>query len=904
MRPNTLLKRARELRGWSQARVAEEIGTTALNVGRWERGTSMPYPHFREKLCILFGKDARELGLLEMEDEAGEAAIAAEEGETPTEAASEKMIYDPAIPLLPSGNGRLVGRDTLLKQLKQRLCSDAWPVMVALHGLPGVGKTALAIELAYDPQIRAHFRDGILWAGPGLNADIPEQLSRWGSIMGVTAATAVNKLDTAENWARAIRAAIGQRRVLLVIDDAWKIEEALAFQVGGPRCAYLVTTRYPNLAVQLAGENAQAVPELTEQDGVALLARYASEFVKHAPEIALALVHSVGALPLALTLVGKYLSVQVYSGQPRRLHAAVEHLRDAQARLQLSEARALAERHPSLANGTTLSLQALIAVSEQLLDEHARSALRALSIFPAKPNSFSEEAALEVSQASVETLDALCDAGLLESNGPSRYMLHQTISDYGRLLLADSAVSERLVQYYVRFVEANQNDHRQLELETSNILAALEIAHTTHRREELVRGACALADFLHIHGLYSLARKHLTRARASAQVLDDHRYLGRTLFHLGSVEQACGHLVQAETFLLEGLELARQENCEEQICRFLLSLGGVQDKRGNMTQAEVYFFEGLAIARKLNQQEQICYLLTGLGVASGKRGDEDRAEKYFQEGLAIARQIGHQERIATLLLDLGRVEQERGNYARSEEYCQECMGVARQFGYDMVFAVAKIYLGQTLLKQGRFFQSRRCLQKALTLLRSIGSSFWTAEVLTYLGRLTAIEGDEQQAEAYYQEALDIARRFEHRGNLGLLFEALGSLETQRGNYVQAESYLRDALKIGREIGMIPLVCLALYAWGELHLQRRRISEARLAFEEMLSIVPKGRCEAEAMALYGLARTALAQQDLHAARHHGEASLALFATMGHYRAEEVRTWLATCEDKEQRRGAKI
>jgi len=903
MRPNTLLKRARELRGWSQARVAEEIGTTALNVGRWERGISMPYPHFREKLCLLFGKDARELGLLGAE-EAEEVAGSADEEEVPAEISAEQAVYDPAIPLLPSGSGRLVGRDVLLKQLRQQLCNETKPVMVTLHGLPGVGKTALAIELAYDPQIRAHFRDGILWAGPGLHPDLPEQLSRWGSLMGVTAATALHKLDSAENWARALRAAIGQRRMLLVIDDVWKIEEALAFQVGGPHCAYLVTTRYPNLAVQLAAEHAQIVPELTEQDGVALLARYASEFVRQAPEIALALVHSVGALPLALTLVGKYLSVQVYSGQPRRLHAAVEHLRDARARLQLSEARALAERHPSLTNGTTLSLQSLIAVSEQLLDEYARSALRALSLFPAKPNSFSEEAALEVCQAPVETLDALCDAGLLESNGPSRYMLHQTISDYGRLLLTDPAVSERLVQYYVRFVETHRSDDLQLELETSNILAALEIAHTTHRREELMRGVCALADFLHVHGLYSLARKYLARALEAAQVLDDHTYMVRLLFHLGSLEQACGHLVQAETFLREGLELARQKYCEEQICNFLLSLGRVQDGRGNLTQAEVYFFEGLALARKLDQQEQICYLLTGLGVVSGKRGDEDRAEKYFQEGLTIARRLGHQERIAALLLDLGRVAQERGNYVRAEEYYQECMKVARHFGYETVYAVAQTYLGQTLLKQGRFSQSRRCLQKALTLLRRIGSSLWTEEVLTYLGRLAVIEDDEQQAEAYYQEALDIARRFEHRGNLGALFEALGTLETRRGNYAQAESYLRDALKIARELGMIPLVCSTLYAWGELHLRRRRTTEACMAFEEMRSIAPKGRREAEALALYGLARAAFAQHDLHTARSHAKTSLTLFTTIGHYRADEVETWLDACGEQEQDQAEKI
>ncbi len=58
MKPNTQLKYEREIRGWSQAKVAEEIGSSDRNVSRWERGVSSPYPHFREKLCALFGKSA------------------------------------------------------------------------------------------------------------------------------------------------------------------------------------------------------------------------------------------------------------------------------------------------------------------------------------------------------------------------------------------------------------------------------------------------------------------------------------------------------------------------------------------------------------------------------------------------------------------------------------------------------------------------------------------------------------------------------------------------------------------------------------------------------------------------------------------------------------------------------
>jgi transcriptional regulator with XRE-family HTH domain len=65
MAPNRRLKQVRELRGWSQAKVAELIGTDATTVSRWERGLFLPTPYFRERLCELFGKNAEELGLLE-----------------------------------------------------------------------------------------------------------------------------------------------------------------------------------------------------------------------------------------------------------------------------------------------------------------------------------------------------------------------------------------------------------------------------------------------------------------------------------------------------------------------------------------------------------------------------------------------------------------------------------------------------------------------------------------------------------------------------------------------------------------------------------------------------------------------------------------------------------------------
>lgn len=61
---NQKMKREREQRGWSQARVAEQIGTDPGTISRWERGSTSPSPYFRERLCQLYSKTAQELGLL------------------------------------------------------------------------------------------------------------------------------------------------------------------------------------------------------------------------------------------------------------------------------------------------------------------------------------------------------------------------------------------------------------------------------------------------------------------------------------------------------------------------------------------------------------------------------------------------------------------------------------------------------------------------------------------------------------------------------------------------------------------------------------------------------------------------------------------------------------------------
>jgi hypothetical protein len=44
--------------------VADAVGTNKFMVSRWEGGVMTPNPHFREQLCVLFGKTAEELGFI------------------------------------------------------------------------------------------------------------------------------------------------------------------------------------------------------------------------------------------------------------------------------------------------------------------------------------------------------------------------------------------------------------------------------------------------------------------------------------------------------------------------------------------------------------------------------------------------------------------------------------------------------------------------------------------------------------------------------------------------------------------------------------------------------------------------------------------------------------------------
>lgn len=870
--PNVQLRRAREREGWSQQDVAQRVGTEAFTVSRWERGVVIPSHYFRQKLCGLFGVSASELGLVPAETAIGEQAErVASEPDVP--AGREAALFDPAIPAARTREQGLVGRDELLRGLKEHLMVEGRAALSAINGLPGVGKTALVTALAHDEEVRGHFAGGVLWAGLGREPDVLGMLSRWGTLLGCTPPEMTQR-SRAEVWATAMHAAIGQRAMLLVIDDVWDIGDALALQVGGPNCASVVTTRFPEIGRRFAAEGAMVVRELGEAEGRLLLLRLAPELVEAEPDEAQALVEVVGGLPLALTLLGNYLRVQAHSGQPRRLRAALERLRNADERLRLAEPQALIGGHPSMLVGAPLSLQAVIGLSDQQVSEGARRALRALAIFPPKPNTFSEEAALAVSELPVETLDELLDAGLLESSGPERYTLHQTIVDYARGKLEDGGVGEQLVGYYVPFVEGHTADYAALERESSNILAALEVAYERGMQSEVVRGAHALEPFLEIRGMYAVIEKQAQRSLQAARTLEDANGEARARLYLGKLRHLSGNYAQARENWQEGLTLARQgegRDCEAKMLRELgemawqqgqpelarqymeealtildqlgdgrgiaeakRNLGNVAVEQGEPKLARQLYEEALAIFEQLGDEQGAAFTWQNLAILAREQGQPELARQLYEDSLATLRRLGDKRRTAILLLNLGNLVRQQGQPELARQLLEEALTIHRQLGYARGVTYALLNLGNLALDEGQFERAREFLDEGLAVSQGMQESHLVALIRVALAEVARERGNFEQEQEHLDQGLAILEGLHDRRQIAITQRERGALARRQGQLEQAQQLIVGALETLTQFEDLLEAALAHYELGILARLRGRLEEARFHLMEALA----------------------------------------------------------------------
>jgi WD40 repeat protein len=255
--------------------------------------------------------------------------------------------------MAPHAASAFVERPEIGASLSRALTTQPPAGPVLLTGAGGFGKTALAAWACL--QVRGDFPDGVLWAELGQepgNGKLVEILSSLTArITGEMPPTYATVRAAADQFT----AALGERRFLIVIDDAWRAEDVGWFLAGGPRCTRLVTTRRPSVISGRAIE----VTSMTEGEAAALLGRELPD--GPADELAPLLDRAEG-MPLLLGLLnGAVRSLGDRQGLP--LAAAVRELVTELDRRGTSAADQFADTRVARIESTfKLSLNELAAV--------------------------------------------------------------------------------------------------------------------------------------------------------------------------------------------------------------------------------------------------------------------------------------------------------------------------------------------------------------------------------------------------------------------------------------------------------------------------------------------------------------------------------------------------------------
>jgi len=324
-------------------------------------------------------------------------------------------------------------------------CAAALTV-VAVDGMAGMGKTALAVHWAY--QVADRFPDGQLYAnlrgfdpdGPAMSAG--DALRGFLEALGVVPDHIPDDLDAQASLYRSI---LRGRRILVLLDNAHDMPQVRPLLPASPGCLVIVTSRNRLLGLITAhGASSVTLEALSAEEArQTLAARVGATRLTAEPLALTEIIDRCAGLPLAIAVVAA--RAIVYDDLP--LSDIADALRDAATRLD-----ALSTDDP------TADVRTVFFWSYQRLTEPARRLFRLLSLHCGPDISRNAAASLAgLPRTEVEPLLAeLTSARLLTEHRPGRLTWHDLTSIYAAELSAahdnpedrDAALG-RLLDYYL-----------------------------------------------------------------------------------------------------------------------------------------------------------------------------------------------------------------------------------------------------------------------------------------------------------------------------------------------------------------------------------------------------------------------------------------------------------------------
>ncbi|MGW0074353.1 BTAD domain-containing putative transcriptional regulator [Streptomyces cellulosae] len=321
---------------------------------------------------------------------------------------------------LPPAPSSFVGRADVREGIARVLSGTDATGAVVLSGTAGVGKTALALQVAHSLEER--FSGGQLYLNlratePGAKPLTSEEaLASLLRDLGVCSGDVPEHPDAASALLRSL---LAPSRTLLVLDDAVSAAQVRPLLPAGPGCGVLVTSRSPLTA--LDGAARFPLRPLSDEESAALLRAASGRdgITARHPLVAL-----TGRLPLALRVVAARLAAR----RALTPDALAARLAGADSRLDLLD-------HDDL--GVRRSLDAAfdaLAASEHRTDQDAALVLRhigALDLPSYDAPSLSRLTGVDEARAEA-ALERLAGVALLEETAYGRFEPYDLVRDYAR----------------------------------------------------------------------------------------------------------------------------------------------------------------------------------------------------------------------------------------------------------------------------------------------------------------------------------------------------------------------------------------------------------------------------------------------------------------------------------------
>jgi tetratricopeptide (TPR) repeat protein/transcriptional regulator with XRE-family HTH domain len=882
-----LLRRHRQECGLSQASLASRAKISVETVGNLERGIYRTARAATARQLAdalgLAGADRDEFMVAAATGHTSDHAPAADDSTTahaaPRDVADQVSLSALAVRYsLPPATAVFAGRDTELDRITAAVAEATGAsgvlTVCAIDGMPGVGKTALAVHAAY--LLRVQFPDRQLFMNlhahtPGRRPVSPKAaLALLLSAVGVDVRSLPADLEgRIALW----RDRIAGQRTLLVLDNAASSSQVIPLLPAGGGCLVLVTSRR-RLADLPGAVTSVPVGVLSPDAAADMFARLAPRANADPPEAVAELVKLAGHLPLAVALLAR-----VYARHTMwELAALVRETRASVLTITAEKA--------DVASAFEVSYRGLSPVQQRFF--------RCLGLHPGStidPYTAAALGGIPLGEA-VTCLDVLDREALLTETGHRRYVIHDLLRRYALDRAAADPEAERtrgldrLLDYYQRTTAVTEAiltrqgrpqpspvahaaapsavvpdlPDRAAALwwaraEHANVLACLDYVTRAGQHGRVVALTAGTAAVLRQDGPWTDAITRHATAVAAARLIGDRLGMANALDDLGIVRRLTGDRAGAALAHEEALTIYRELGSRQGQANSLSHLGTVWTLTDDYQRAADALETALVFYRTLGDREGQADTLNHLGVVRRLTHDLRGAVKVLEEALGAYRVLGNKQGQATTLTYLGTILRRTGDYTGAAQAQQQALVIHRELGNKQGQANALCYLGTIHREIGQYVRAAEEQEQALDMYREIGSQLGQANAMSELGAVRRMVGDYLGAAQVQEGALGIYKAIRDLAGQAMSLCELGALHRQTEDVGRAEELLEQARGIFEELGDVADVLNEL---GTLHRVRGDLGRAEACHRQALKMARDVESQLdEARALAGLGLCALA-----------------------------------------------